>query len=243
MTERQKQVGRNENDARTANEAVSADDSSGTSTLSVVCECGNEKCDKPIEMSVDEYEVIRSEPAHFAVLDGHEILDCERVIASYDRYLVVEKFGDAGDVASEADPRNKLTTCRVVVVDDIPEIRYLLTMLLALEPSCTVVGEASNGLEAVRIVNELQPEVVVLDLEMPVMNGWEALPLLRGASPTTNIVVFTSAEVDGRMEKRLRNLGADRYVRKGGDPTIIVSAVTDVATSGRDRMFSADAPA
>lgn len=244
MTERQKQVGRNENEARTANEIVSVDGEQanlqGHETLAVLCECGDPKCHEPVGMTVDQYEEIRSEPAHFAVIEGHEILDCERIVRTHEGYLVVEKFGDAGDVASESDPRNRQVTCRLVVVDDIPEIRYLLKMLLALEPSCTVVGEASNGAEAIEIVEKTQPEVVVLDLEMPILDGWHALPQLRRVAPTSNIIVFSSTEIDTRLEKRLTNLGATRFVRKGGDPSLIVEAIREVAQSGRDRKFSGD---
>ncbi|MCW2949862.1 MAG: putative two-component system response regulator [Thermoleophilia bacterium] len=188
-------------------------------------------------MSVDDYEEIRSEPDHFAVLVGHEILDAERVIAERESYLIVEKYGDAGRVATAGDPRNHLKTCRVVVIDDTPEIRYLLKMLLAIEPSCTVVGEAGNGAEGIDVVDQTKPELVVLDLEMPTMDGWHALPHLRRVSPTTHIIVFSSTETDARMEKRLRNLGADRIVKKGGDPNIIMDAIRDIALGGRDRTF------
>lgn len=244
MSEREKQIGRTEDEARTANELVSVrgehENLRGHEPLAVLCECGDRTCHGPVTMTVDEYEAIRAEPAHFAVLSGHEILDCERVLETHDHFLVVEKFGDAGRIAVAGDPRNSQTTCRVVVVDDIPEIRYLLKVLLAIEPSCTVVGEAGTGEEAIMVVTEQQPEVVVLDLEMPVMDGWHALPHLRRASPTSNIIVFSSTYIDGRLEKRLINLGADRFVRKGGDPTIIMNAIRDVALSGRDREFSDD---
>lgn len=242
MTERQKQVGRNENEARTANEIVSVDGEQsrleGHEALAVVCECGDKACTEPVTMTVDQYEDVRSGPARFVVLNGHEISDCEQVVDRGDGYLIVEKFGDAGLVADADDPRNSLVGCRVVVVDDIPEIRYLLKMLLAIEPSCTVVGEASNGLEAISVVEARQPEVVVLDLEMPTMDGWHALPHLRRVSSTSHIIVFSSTDVDARLEKRLSNLGADRFVRKGGDPKVIVDAIRDVALSGREREFS-----
>lgn len=245
MSERQKQVGRNENEARTANEIVSVDGEQaqleGHEILAVLCECGDRDCHDPLTMTVDQYEEIRSQPAHFAVLSGHEILDCERVLATRGEYLIVEKFGDAGDVADASDPRNSLVTCRIVVVDDIPEIRYLLKMLLAIEPSCTVVGEASDGDEAIRVVEATQPEVVILDLEMPRMDGWHALPQLRRRSPTSHIIVFSSTEIDARLEKRLVNLGADRFIRKGGDPSVIMDAVRDVSLGGRDRQFSGTA--
>jgi chemotaxis response regulator CheB len=188
-------------------------------------------------MNVDEYEVIRSEPAQFAVIAGHQIPDAEDVVVTHDHYLIVRKHGDAGIVANQSDPRHHLTHCRVVVVDDIAEIRYLLKMLLAIEPSCEVVGEAVNGAEAIEVVDATRPEVIVLDLEMPVLDGWHALPHLRRISPTSHVIVFSSTEVDARLEKRLRNLGADRFIRKGGNPMVLIEAVRDVATSGRDRVF------
>jgi CheY-like chemotaxis protein len=189
-------------------------------------------------MTVDEYETIRSEPAHFAVIPGHEILECEQVVARHDWYLVVEKFGEAGRVADADDPRHNLRPCRVVIVDDIPEVRYLLKMLLAVEPSCIVVGEAGDGVSAVEVIKQSQPEVVVLDLEMPVLNGWQALPQIRSVSPSTHVIVFSSSDIEPRLEKRLSNLGAARFVQKGGDPSIIMDAIRDVALAGRNRKFS-----
>lgn len=241
MTESQKQVGRNEHDARTANEVVSVEGEHermlGHEALAVTCECGDRACHRPVTMSVDDYEEIRSEPDQFVVLDGHEIEDAERVVARREQYLIVQKYGDAGKIATDGDPRNHLKTCRVVVIDDIPEIRYLLKMLLAVEPSCTIVGEAGNGAEGIEVVDRTKPELVVLDLEMPVMDGWHALPHLRRVSPTSHVIVFSSAEIDARMEKRLANLGADQMVRKGGDPSIIIDAIRTVALGGRDRTF------
>lgn len=245
MSESQKQIGRNEDEARSANEVVSVegerDRIRGHEPLAVLCECGDRQCHEPLTMTVDEYEEIRSEPDHFAVLPGHEILDAEHVISRRDGYLIVQKYGDAGKVATAGDPRHHLKTCRVVVIDDTPEFRFYLKMLLSMEPSCTVVGEAEDGAVGIEVVDELKPELVVLDLEMPTMDGWHALPHLRRVSPTTHIIVFSSAMLDARMEKRLANLGADRIVPKGGEPEVIMGAIRDVALSGRDRTFDDDA--
>ncbi len=242
MTESQKQVGRNEDAARTANEAISVEGErshiQGHEALAVLCECGDRTCHEPLTMTVDEYEEIRSAPDHFAVLAGHEILEAEQVISRRDTYLIVQKYGDAGKVATEGDPRHHLKTCRIVVIDDTPEFRFYLKMLLSMEPSCTVVGEAVNGAEGIEVVDELKPELVVLDLEMPVMDGWHALPHIRRVSPTTHVIVFSSAMLDARLEKRLTNLGADRFVPKGCEPEVIVGAIRDVALSGRDRTFA-----
>jgi CheY-like chemotaxis protein len=239
-----KQVGHNENSARVTNEATSLagqhSESVGSDTMTVVCECGDASCEAPMTLSADQYERVRSEPAQFAVLRGHEIPDCETIIEEFADFIIVEKYGAAGKVANNADPRHHLKTCRVVVVDDIFEIRVLLKMLLALEPTCTVVGEAENGAVAVQVAAQTLPEVIVLDMEMPVMNGWQALPQLRQVSPTSTIIVFSGMVMDDSLTKRLHNLGADYIVRKGGDPTIIVNAVRKVAESGAARSFGLD---
>lgn len=244
MTEGQKQIGRNEHQARAANELVSIEGERtllvGDDRLAVLCECGDASCHDPLVMSVDEYEGIRSHPSRFAVIRGHEFPEAENVVVDHDEYMIVEKFGDAGTIADATDPRHHLKTCRVVIVDDTTEIRYLLKMLLAIEISCTIVGEAGNGATAIEVVDALQPEVVVLDLEMPTMDGWHALPHLRRVSPTSHVIVFSGAQMDARLEKRLKNLGADRFVPKGGDPTIIIDAIRDVSLGGRDRRFAED---
>jgi DNA-binding NarL/FixJ family response regulator len=83
---------------------------------------------------------------------------------------------------------------QVLIVDDHPELRVLLRTRLQFEPDIEVVGEASNGAEAVRLTRALAPEAVVLDLEMPVMRGDEAIPLLREAAPGMGILLYTAAQ-------------------------------------------------
>jgi hypothetical protein len=71
-----------------------------------LCECGDDDCTAPVSLTIAEYEDVRSEPTHFAIANGHEIIDVERVIGKNERYSVVEKFaGEAGRIAVETDPR------------------------------------------------------------------------------------------------------------------------------------------
>lgn len=81
----------------------------------------------------------------------------------------------------------------MLIVDDQPELRLLLRTRLGFEPDIEVVGEASNGEEAVRLTRSLAPSGVVLDLEMPVMRGDEAIPLMRAAAPGMGILLYTAA--------------------------------------------------
>lgn len=70
-----------------------------------LCECADDSCIETIALSIADYESIRSSPVHFPVAPGHEFPEFERVIETNERYVVVEKFGVAGEVARELDPR------------------------------------------------------------------------------------------------------------------------------------------
>jgi CheY-like chemotaxis protein len=103
---------------------------------------------------------------------------------------------------------------RVLVVDDERDIRFMLkTMLEAFGER--VVGEASDGCEAVELARDLQPEVVVLDLMMPVCDGFRALPHLVEATPSARIVVCTAKHLEPGEEQELRSGGAFDVVLKG----------------------------
>jgi DNA-binding NarL/FixJ family response regulator len=99
----------------------------------------------------------------------------------------------------------------VVLVDDRDDIRRLLAMLLDDEPDFVVVAEGSNGREAIQLTEQHQPDLVVLDNDMPVMTGLEALPHVLEAAPTR--VVLFSSDADDLREQALR-LGAARAVTK-----------------------------
>jgi CheY-like chemotaxis protein len=103
------------------------------------------------------------------------------------------------------------TTHRVLLVDDQPELRMLLRMRLEFEPDIEVVGEGSNGVEAIRLTKLLAPSAVVLDLEMPVMRGAEAIPLMRAVAPGMGIVLYTANDTIDLGE----DATPDVFVRKG----------------------------
>ncbi len=100
---------------------------------------------------------------------------------------------------------------RVVVCDDTPAVRMLVRVVLA-EHKIEVVGEAGNGADAVEVVRTFVPDVILLDLAMPVMDGLEAIPLIKEAVPTTKIVVMTA--FDGTMVEAALQAGADAYLAK-----------------------------
>lgn len=119
---------------------------------------------------------------------------------------------------------------RVVLADDTPDIRSLLRLMLG-RAGYDVVGEAATGAEAVALSEELQPDVVLLDLAMPVMDGLEALPLIKASSPQTKVIVL-SGFVSDRIEQEAVAAGADAFVEKGTPPETLVSLVA-AAAAGR----------
>jgi hypothetical protein len=98
----------NEATFRKVNEGMeAAQDASGL--LSFVCECGRLHCNQLVLLTRAEYEGIRRDPRRFAIVEGHEILEAERIVERHDRYLVVEKSGDPeAEVVEHTDPRRPL---------------------------------------------------------------------------------------------------------------------------------------
>lgn len=80
---------------------------------------------------------------------------------------------------------------RLLIVDDVNQVRQDLRLLLDLSGNVEVVGEAANGLEAIRKAEALEPEVILMDLEMPVLNGYEAAKQIKQRQPACRIIALT----------------------------------------------------
>jgi DNA-binding NarL/FixJ family response regulator len=104
-------------------------------------------------------------------------------------------------------------TIRIVIADDHTVVRQGLHMMLGLDPELEIVGEASDGAEALRLTRELRPDVVVLDLIMPRMDGIEATAAIRREMPETEVLALTSALDDDSVVGAIR-AGAIGYVLK-----------------------------
>ena len=102
---------------------------------------------------------------------------------------------------------------RVIIVDDDPDVRYL-TRLTIESDSCEVVGEATNGAEALDLADQIRPDAVVIDLRMPLMDGLEATRILRYRFPELRIIVLSGSD-DPAMERQISAAGADAAVDKG----------------------------
>jgi DNA-binding NarL/FixJ family response regulator len=119
---------------------------------------------------------------------------------------------------------------RVFLVDDVGAFRTLMRFTLEEDPRIQVVGEAADGCAGVDGVEELKPDVVLLDLAMPVLDGFEAMPLMLERSPGTTIVALSGFTAE-RMAALCIASGAHSYLEKGEDAAVIREAVLDAAVA------------
>ncbi|ATL31698.1 response regulator [Streptomyces formicae] len=119
-------------------------------------------------------------------------------------------------------------TVRVLLVDDQPLIRTALSMVITDVPDIEVVGEADNGADAVRMAAELRPDVVVMDIRMPGMDGIEATCLITSGTEPTRVVVLTTFDDDEYVYAALR-AGASGFLVKDMALDDILTAVRVVA--------------
>ena len=132
------------------------------------------------------------------------------------------------------DVKNMTANCgenvmiSILIADDHEVVRRGLRMTLAAEEDMQLVGEASNGLEAVALVRELQPDVLLLDIQMPQMDGIEAARLISAETPHTQILMLTSFGSDARLYQALRT-GVTGYLLKDTSGDQLVAAIRGAA--------------
>ncbi|MFF1732428.1 response regulator [Streptomyces sp. NPDC058247] len=119
-------------------------------------------------------------------------------------------------------------TVRVVLADDQPLVRSGLRVLIADTPDLEVVGEAANGEEAVRLAKEVSPDVIVMDIRMPGMNGIEATSLVTSGPGATRVLVLTTFDEDDHVYGALR-AGASGFAVKDMALDDILAAIRVVA--------------
>ncbi len=117
---------------------------------------------------------------------------------------------------------------RLVLVDDQPIVRQGLRKRLTLEPDMTVVGEASNGREAVTLAQQLTPDIVLMDIEMPVMDGIAATAVLRKSAPQSAVVLLTIYD-NVSTRARAHSAGAAAFVHKSGEIELLLAAIRQAA--------------
>ncbi|WP_244930323.1 response regulator transcription factor [Nocardioides sp. W7] len=118
---------------------------------------------------------------------------------------------------------------RAVIVDDTDDIRALLRLALT-RAEHRVVAEAADGREGIEVVTEHRPDLVLLDLSMPVMDGLEALPTLRRLVPDATILVLSGFGAE-QMADRALAAGADGYVQKGESLVVILGVIRELSAA------------
>ncbi len=120
---------------------------------------------------------------------------------------------------------------RILIADDHPVVRDGLNAILETQPDFEVIGEASDGGETIAQVEKLQPDVLLLDLDMPVMDGLQALQQIMKQRPETKVIVFTVFDTDERILAAVQS-GAQGYLLKGDAPRAEIFRAVRVVYAG-----------
>jgi two-component system, NarL family, response regulator DesR len=120
-----------------------------------------------------------------------------------------------------------MASTRVLVVDDISQVRQDLCTVLTLAGDIEIVGEAANGEEAIRQAVALRPDVILMDLDMPVLDGYEATRQIRACGPACRIVVL-SVHGDAVARRKAVQAGIDAFIVKGAPVDSLVQAILSV---------------
>ncbi len=113
---------------------------------------------------------------------------------------------------------------RVLIADDNPHVRQELSTLLPLAGDIEIVGQAADGVEALRLVEALQPQVVLMDLEMPVLDGYEAARQIKALRPACRVVALT-VHGDEAARQKAHQAGVDAFLLKGTGVESLVEAI------------------
>lgn len=116
---------------------------------------------------------------------------------------------------------------RVLIVDDQALFRGGIRMLLESQPDMTCVGEAADGAQAVRLADEQQPDVILMDVRMPVLDGIAATARIVQARPESRVVVLTTFDLDEAAARAIR-AGASGFILKDAEPELVLAAVRTV---------------
>jgi two-component system nitrate/nitrite response regulator NarL len=121
-------------------------------------------------------------------------------------------------------PARRLRT--VLIVDDLPQVRHDLRLLLELSGELEISGEAGTGLEALQMAQALQPEVILMDLEMPIMNGYEAAAQIKKLSPACRVIALSIHNYPAAWQ-RAAQAGMDGFIAKGAPLNVILDTIKE----------------
>ena len=119
------------------------------------------------------------------------------------------------------------STLRVLVVDDHELIRFTLKLALSSQKNIKLVGLASNGQEAIEMVKRHHPNVIVLDLQMPVMDGWSASSRIKDINPNIQIIAYSSLE-DPKLPELDNNSNLDAFCKKETATSDLIQTIKEL---------------
>ncbi len=118
---------------------------------------------------------------------------------------------------------------RVLVADDAPELRMLLRLGLCGSGQITIIDEATNGFEAVEMTALHQPQVIILDVSMPIMDGLQAAVEIKRRCPDVKVLMYSGFR-ETELQKKAIEAGADIYLEKSGDIALLRRSVLGLVT-------------
>ena len=127
----------------------------------------------------------------------------------------------------EADPRPQMRPVRVLIADDEPLFVETVEALLAGDERVEVVGTAANGKQAVELATALTPDVTLMDISMPILDGIEATRLIRESFPNACVLVLTGSSISADVD-RARQAGVAAFLTKDRLGTQLVNAILEV---------------
>jgi DNA-binding NarL/FixJ family response regulator len=143
--------------------------------------------------------------------------DCVMIVGK--RFSVTTMTASIPPAANQDTP-----LVRVLIVDDMSQVLHDLRLLLELSGLIQIVAEAGNGLDAVHKAEELHPEVIIMDLEMPVMDGYEATRQIKARQLAQRVVILSVHAGEDEVE-RAKAAGADGFVIKGASYDVLLDAI------------------